>query len=56
MVTTICYGKEKKWERRIDAVEYFMCGVIECDGAERERYVNVLIDLELMKDVCTDKR
>ena len=56
MVTTICYGKEKNWERRSDAVEFFMASVISCDGAERERYLNVLVDLELMKDVCTDEK
>ena len=56
MVTTICYGKEDKWERRSDAIEFFMAGVIECDGSERERYLNVLIDLQSMKDVCTDER
>ena len=53
-VTTICYGKEKKWKHRKDAMEYFWCGVVSCDGAERDRYLNVLTDLELMKDVCTD--
>lgn len=53
-VTTICYGEERKWERRVDAMEFFWCGVISCDGAERDRYVKVLTDLELMKDVCTD--
>ena len=54
-VTTICYNQERKWKHRKDAIEFFKCGVIESDGSERERYINVLIDLELMKDVCTDE-
>lgn len=54
-VTTICYGQKRKWKSRVDAIEYFKCGIIESDGSERDRYVNVLIDLELMKDICTDK-
>lgn len=53
-VITITYNQERRWKHRSEAIEFFKKGVIECEGAERDRYINVLIDLEEMKSVCTD--
>ena len=56
MVRVICYGKEDIWKNREDAIRFYREGVACCDGSERERYVNVLMDLLDGKAVCTDER
>ena len=53
-ICTICYGRERLWDSREEAMDFFWEGVIECDGSERERYLNVYEDLKAGKMICTD--
>jgi len=53
-VTTICYRQEKVWENRWDAIDFFTQGVLECDGAEKERYETILMKLLAGMDTCSD--
>ena len=55
-VTVICYGQEEYWESRKDALDFYMEGVRVCDGAERNRYMNVVLGLMDGADVCRDWR
>lgn len=41
-IITICYGKVEKWESKDDAIKSFMEGMVYCDGAEQERYANIV--------------
>ena len=54
MITTICYGHEDKWESRDKAINYF----VECsnasEGAERERYTNIILQLLNGATICSD--
>lgn len=54
MITTICYGHEDKWENREKAINYF----VECsnasEGAERERYTTILLQLLNGATICSD--
>ncbi len=43
-VTVTCYGKTKVWERS-KALEFFLEGAWQCDGAEAERYFNIYYQL-----------
>ena len=54
IVTIKCYGKEEKMERA-EAIEYYREGVENSDGSERERYMEILMDLYDGKDYCSDK-
>lgn len=53
-VTVICYGQEEEWNSREEAMLYYLEGVEECDGSERERYLTILEGLIEGKMVCTD--
>ena len=53
-ITTICYGRIDKWEDRAEAVKYFY-GCASCsEGAEKERYVNIMMELMAGADLATD--
>lgn len=55
-VTIICYGDTDVWPSRQEAIDFYTHGVFVCDGAERERYMNVLLDLYAGLKICTDGR
>lgn len=54
-VKVVCYGEETLWENRADAIAFFFKGMIECFGAERDRYTNIYIDLMEGCQVCVDE-
>lgn len=43
-VKVTCYGQTKTWERK-DAIEFFLEGMRWCEGAERDRYTNIYLQL-----------
>lgn len=53
-VRTICYGVERKWESREQAKEFFKRVAVMAEGHERQRYINILVQLEKGKKVCND--
>ena len=53
-VTTICYGKEKEWESRSDAMAFFLAGMMATEGSEMDRYAKIYSDLEDGKKICRD--
>lgn len=53
-VTVICYGETKVWDSRKEAEQFFLEGMAACDGAEKERYTNIFLDLVSGKAVCRD--
>ena len=40
-VTVICYGKEKQFNSRQEAYDYYKQGVLETDGSEQNRYATI---------------
>ena len=55
-IITITYGREREWDSRKEAMDFFWEGVLSCDGAERDRYLNVYNELKNGGFVCTDGR
>ncbi len=53
-IITICYGRERKWSSREEAIVFFKEGVYESDGAEKCRYANILVKLLDGLTVCSD--
>lgn len=43
-VSVTCYGKTKVWERK-EAISFFLEGMHWCDGAERDRYTEIYLQL-----------
>ena len=53
-VKTVCYGEERLWEDRKDAMKFFARGAAECDGCERERYMTVYMKLSEGASTASD--
>lgn len=43
-VQVTCYGETKTWERK-DALDFYLEAMHGCEGAERDRYVNIYYQL-----------
>ena len=54
-VTVTCYGQTKNWWRP-DALAFFRAGIDSSEGAERDRYVNIVRQLESGCSECSDER
>jgi hypothetical protein len=54
VVKTICYGKEQIWDKKEDAIEFFVDCMLNSEGSERERYCNILSSLKDNLKVCKD--
>ena len=53
-VTTVCYGEKRVWDSREDAMSYFLEGILNCEGSERDRYATVYAGLKNGDDYVTD--
>lgn len=54
-VTTVCYGEPRIWDTRQEAMEYFLEGVMACEGSERDRYATIYSKLREGCDYATDE-
>ena len=53
-IVTVCYGQKQKWNSRKEAEMYFLEGMMNSDGSERERYTTIYLKLLSGEKVCTD--
>lgn len=53
-VKTICYGREVIWDSRKKAIMFFLECMASSEGAERERYLNILVKFKSGEKVCVD--
>lgn len=51
---TFCYNQAEVWANRSDAFEFFREAAWASEGCERERYMNILLDLMGGKHLCFD--
>ena len=54
-VTTKCYGEVKMWDDREEAQAYFLEAMMSSEGAERDRYTGIFIQIQNGLDYCTDE-
>lgn len=54
-VKTICYGEEKVWDSREEAMDFFFQGMMASEGSEQQRYNNIYLKLRLGMEVCSDE-
>ncbi len=50
-----CYGKEQEFTSRKKAIDFYLDCMMNSDGAERDRYTNIYLDLQEGKTYCTDE-
>ena len=53
-VTTVCYGEKTEWESREKAERFFLRAMYGSEGSEQDRYINILVKLQMEMDYCTD--
>lgn len=53
-VTVVCYGKTEVWDSRQQAAAFYLDGMANSDGSERERYAKIYSEIMLGMAVCTD--
>ena len=53
-VVTVCYGQKQQWDLRKEAEIFFLEGMMNSDGSERERYTVIYLKLLAGETVCTD--
>lgn len=54
VVKTICYGKERLWDKKEEAIEFFIDCMLNSESSEKERYCNILSSLKANLKVCKD--
>ena len=54
-VTVFTYGQKQIWDSRDEAIAFYAESMTFCEGAERERYTNIYIDLISGATICTDE-
>jgi|GEM_PF-7069448 len=55
MISTVCYGNRVEWPSLKEASDHFRMAADCSEGCERERYVDVLMDLLDGRSVAWDK-
>ena len=53
-VTITCYGTTEGWDNRAEAMKFYLEGMTACEGAERNRYTNIYLQLLEGRTVCED--
>ena len=45
-VTTKCYGEQRVWDSRQEAMDFFLEGMLACEGSEADRYSRIYAQLK----------
>lgn len=54
-VKTICYGEERTWNSRTEAMDFFEDCMFHTEGAERDRYMKIYYELKNGMSIATDE-
>ena len=54
-VTVITYGQKQIWDSRAEAIAFYLEGMMNCEGAERDRYTNIYLALISGASVYSDE-
>lgn len=53
-IVTVCYGQRQEWASRKNAELYFLEGMMNSNGSEKERYTAIYLKLLSGMEICTD--
>jgi hypothetical protein len=54
MIKIVCYNQIEFWHSRKKALDFYKQACRECEGSERDRYFNIVCDLEDGEEICHD--
>ena len=54
-VTVITYGQKQIWDSRAEAIAFYLEGMMNCEGAERDRCTNIYLALISGEKVCRNE-
>lgn len=54
-ITIKCYGEEKKYFNRKQAIKEFQTAVLSSEGSERDRYIKIIAQLCCGNSYCSDE-
>ena len=54
LIKTVCYGQERSWRSRQEAIDFFLEGIDNSEGSERQRYENIVLKLQNGETYATD--
>lgn len=54
IIEVCCYNKIEQWRDRKLAEDFYFQGAMECDGAERDRYLDIYSQLHYGSFECCD--
>ena len=54
-IVTVCYGQEEKWEKREDALAFYLECMAGSEGSEQSRYTHIYMQLMMGSNYCTDE-
>lgn len=54
MIKTTCYGKTREWDNKESAMRFFMDCIACSEGSERNRYVDIYLQLAQGCTECCD--
>ena len=55
MIEIVCYSHIERWHSRKAAIAFYKEGAFSCEGAERDRYIEIVFDLEEGCNRCHDR-
>ena len=53
--TTVCYGEKRNWKTLDEALEFFLEGMMNSEGSERDRYATIYSKLQSGLLFATDE-
>jgi len=53
-ITIVCYNQIEYWGSKKNALTFYRNATRACEGSERDRYLNIVWDLEDNKPICHD--
>lgn len=54
VIKTVCYGQEKLFDSKREALDFYFEAASASEGAERDRYENIIHQLNAGKTYCLD--
>ena len=53
-IKVTCYGKTQEWDSREEAQEFYLLGILNTDGSEKNRYIEIYSQLCAGCMECSD--
>lgn len=55
MITVVCYNSVEYWKSKKRALAFYLQGMRCCEGCEKNRYSNIVLDIQDGCNICCDE-